>query len=145
MTRFVVGRVEELPPGTQRHVEVDGRGVAVFNVDGTFHALRDVCPHQGARLSDGTVHGFVAPSQPGCYLYEPDRKLVRCPWHGWEYELATGKSWFNPEHNRVRGYPVSVEHGEQLLSDGPDAPVAGPYTAETVTISVESNYVVIHL
>ena len=69
-------------------MNVGGRGVALFNVDGEYFALRDVCPHQGARLSDGTVLGWVAPSAPGCYAYEPGRKLVRCPWHGWEYEAG---------------------------------------------------------
>lgn len=147
MKKVVVGRVDELPPGTQRHVEVDGRGVAVFNVDGTFFALRDVCPHQGARLSNGTIHGWVNPSAPGCYDYEPERKLVRCPWHGWEYELATGKSWYDPARSRVRDYNVSVEQGEEILAqrENSDQPVPGPYVAETIPIAVESEYVVITL
>jgi 3-phenylpropionate/trans-cinnamate dioxygenase ferredoxin subunit len=139
--KFVVGRSEEMPPGTRRHVEVDGRGVAVFNVEGAFFALRDVCPHQGARLSDGTVLGWVGPAAPGCYEYDPDRKLVRCPWHGWEYELATGKSWYDPSGDRIRSYDVSVEKGTELV--GERRP--GPYTAETIPIAVEDEYVVIEL
>src|ERR1700737_4407616 len=109
MAKYVVGSVASLPPGTQSRVEVEGRGVAVFNSDGVYFALRDVCPHQGARLSAGTVVGSVRSSEPGCFDYDGTNKLVRCPWHGWEYELATGQSWFDPVHNRVRTLPVSVE------------------------------------
>jgi 3-phenylpropionate/trans-cinnamate dioxygenase ferredoxin subunit len=123
-------------------VEVEGRGIAVFNTDGVFFALRDVCPHQGARLSAGQMVGTLTADRPGCYEYESDRKLVRCPWHGWEYELATGRSWFDPEHNRVRPYPVSVEKGKSLVGGGRQP---GPYEAETIRISVEDDYIVIEL
>jgi nitrite reductase/ring-hydroxylating ferredoxin subunit len=140
---FVVGPVELLPPGTQRRVDVDGRAIAIFNVDGAFYALRDICPHQGGPLSSGhLVHAVTAP-RPGCYAIDPETTLVRCPWHGWEYELATGQSWVGA--TRVRTFPVSVE----TLSEREDHPdtsvqrVRGPYIAETLPITVEGDYVVI--
>jgi 3-phenylpropionate/trans-cinnamate dioxygenase ferredoxin subunit len=142
LSKFVLGPVEEFPRGTRCRVEVGGRGVAVFNVEGTFFALRDVCPHQGAELSAGTLAGAVSASQPGCYEYDAGRKLVTCPWHGWEYDLATGQSWFDPERKRVKPYDVAVARGRELV-DTPGGRLPGPYVAETVSISVEREYVVI--
>ena len=55
MRRHVVGPVDSIPSGSRVRVEVDGRGIVVFNVREQFYALRDVCPHQGARLSGGSV------------------------------------------------------------------------------------------
>jgi nitrite reductase/ring-hydroxylating ferredoxin subunit len=145
VAKYVVAPVDELPPGTRRQVRVGGRAVAVFNVDGTFYALRDVCPHQGAALSGGTLVGAVRATQPGCYEYEGGRKLIRCPWHGWEYDLETGQSWYDPVKDRVKSFAVSVEAGAELVQGEPgeSGPQPGPYVAETFPISIEDDYVVI--
>jgi nitrite reductase/ring-hydroxylating ferredoxin subunit len=159
MPGFIVGPVDELPPGTKRRVEVDlvirgsrvRRVIAVFNVDGTFYALRDVCPHQGAPLSSGIILGQLRATGPGEYEFDGECKKVRCPWHGWEYDLSTGQSWYDPEHDRVRAYPVAVQSGEQLAAPaegeaaGSTGQLPGPYVAETFPVSVEDNYVVIQL
>jgi 3-phenylpropionate/trans-cinnamate dioxygenase ferredoxin subunit len=133
--------VDELPPGAKRHVDVEGRDIAVFNVGGKFFALRDTCPHRGAPLSAGTIVGSITAREPGCYAYDPQRKFVKCPWHGWEYDLETGQSWFDPLRSRVRPYPVTVETGDALL----DERRPGPYVAETVAITVEGAYVVVEV
>ena len=138
--RVVVGKVDDIPPGARRRVNADGRDVVVFNVGGTFYALRDVCPHQGAQLSAGPVVGTVTASGPGCYAYAEDRPVVKCPWHGWEFELATGRSWCDPAKLRVRRYPVEIESGADVDAAGRQP---GPYTAETVPVSVQERYVVI--
>lgn len=140
LQRYVIGSVGSMPPGTRRRVEVGGRDIAVFNVRGRFFALRDVCPHQGAPLSAGVIVGTVVAHEPGCYEFDPERSLVKCPRHGWEYELETGRSWYDPEHDRVRAYGVSVEPGGGLADRRP-----GPLLAETFAISVEEDYVVIEL
>jgi nitrite reductase/ring-hydroxylating ferredoxin subunit len=117
--------------------------VAVFNVDGNFFALRDVCPHQGAALSAGQVVHCVQARKPGCYEWDPSTPFLRCPWHGWEYDLRTGQSWSGP--SRVRSFPVSVQSGDVLagaMIDGSDR-VPGPYVAETIVVSVENDYVVL--
>src|SRR4051812_12991986 len=87
VARYVVGPVADLPPGTQRAVTVGDRQIAIYNVGGALFALRDRCPHQGAELSRGTVLGAVGAVRPGCYEYDASRLVVRCPWHGWEFEL----------------------------------------------------------
>jgi 3-phenylpropionate/trans-cinnamate dioxygenase ferredoxin subunit len=142
VTKFVVGALAELPPGAQRRVEVEGRGIAIFNVDGSLYALRDICPHQGAPLSAGVVVGEVTAARPGRYEFSP-AKHVRCPWHGWEYDLATGQSSYDPSRDRVRSYEVSVERGEAIV--GEDGRVPGPFVADTVPISVENDYIVLEV
>lgn len=138
--RVVIGRVDELPPGSRTRVTVDGRAVVVFSVDGAYFALRDTCPHRGARLSDGTVVDAVSAPEAGRYTSEAGRYMVKCPWHGWEYDLDTGRSWCDPENDRVRPYDVSVQPGSCLADD--DTPAAG-YTAETLPIRIDGDYVVI--
>jgi 3-phenylpropionate/trans-cinnamate dioxygenase ferredoxin subunit len=137
----VVCSVGELPPGTQRGVIVGGRPIAIFNVDGLLFAIRDRCPHQGAALLRGTVVGAVRASAPGCYEYDASRPMVRCPWHGWEFELSSGQSWFDPRRERVKAYEVTVETGAKLI----EGPVPGPYVAETVPLSVEDDYIVVRM
>jgi 3-phenylpropionate/trans-cinnamate dioxygenase ferredoxin subunit len=85
----------------------------------------------------------VSAEAPGCYEYDAERVLVRCPWHGWEFDLATGQSWCDPLRQRVRRYPVSVAHGEELLAAA--GPQPGPYLAETIPITVEDDYIVVEL
>jgi nitrite reductase/ring-hydroxylating ferredoxin subunit len=147
MPSVVVGRVETIPPGTQTQVVAGRRTIAIFNADGTFYALRDVCPHQGACLSDGVVVSHLAASGPGQYEFDSDRKMVRCPRHGWEYDLATGQSWYNPATNRVRAYKVAIRSGSDLRqSETRDAGLApGPYRAEVIPITVEDEYVVVEV
>ena len=135
MARHVVAAVAEIPPGARKRVEVEGRPIAVFNVKGEFFALLDRCPHQGASLCQGKLVGLVEASGPGQYRYSRQGEIIRCPWHGWEYDLRTGKSWCEPHRARVRKFPVAIEPGRTL--------VEGPYVAETFPIRVEDDYVVI--
>jgi nitrite reductase/ring-hydroxylating ferredoxin subunit len=72
---------------------------------------------------------------PGRYCYSRPGEIIRCPWHGWEFDIRTGQSWCDPSRVRARRYAVSVERGGRL--------VAGPYVAETVPVTVENDYVVI--
>ncbi len=144
--RVVVAPASELPPGARRCLDAGGRAIVVFNVDGRFFGLRDVCPHRGARLSGGTlVGGAVSAREPGEYEYDSGRRLLKCPWHGWEFDLETGKSWVDPVRSRVRTYQVELESGEQIRRQGGLTPVEGPYVAETVSVTVEDDYVVVVL
>jgi nitrite reductase/ring-hydroxylating ferredoxin subunit len=72
------------------------------------------------------------------------QSFVKCPWHGWEYDIRTGQSSFNPLHDRVRAYGAGVESGESLVAES-EAPgrVTGPYVVETVSVSVSGNYVIV--
>ena len=72
---------------------------------------------------------------------------MACPWHGWEYDLETGQSFMGPGETRVKAYDVAVARGSQLDDDVRPAGRAGrepgPYVAETFTVYVEEDYVVV--
>lgn len=108
MTRHAVCAVDELRPGDRMIIELGGRSIGVFNVDGRRYALRNMCPHQGAPLCTGTLSGTMLPSDPHRYVYGRKGHVLRCPWHGWEFDIETGISLFDPR-KRVRSYPVTVD------------------------------------
>jgi len=136
MAKHVVAAVGEIPPGGRKVVVVERREIGVFNVDGELFALRHRCPHQGGPLCEGHLLRGVESSGPGDYRYGPDL-LVACPWHGWEFDLRTGRSWFDPARTRVRPYPVELAPGAAL--------VEGPYVVDTFPVSVEEDYVVVEV
>jgi 3-phenylpropionate/trans-cinnamate dioxygenase ferredoxin subunit len=148
MAKYVVATVREIPPGGRKIVEVGGRTIGVFNVAGEFFALRNSCPHQGGPLCKGAVSGFLQATVPGQYTYLRQGEILRCPWHGWEFDIRTGQSWYDPVQTRVRRYKVTVESGnalsaeEQVLMPGLEK---GPYVAETYPVSVEQQYVVVEI
>ena len=135
MARHVVARASELPPGARKLVQLNGRGVVVFNIKGEFFALSDQCPHKGASLSGGKLTGLVESDGPGDYTYSRAGEIVRCPWHGWEFDIRTGRSWCDPRRMRLMQFNVTVEPGAKL--------VEGPYVAETFKVAVEDDYVVV--
>lgn len=159
----MVARVDDIPPGERLIVEVAGRSVGVFNVDGRFYAFLNRCPHRGAELCKGAVLGLVSSRRPGDWTLDERRKFLVCPWHGWEFELETGQSWFDPARMRARAFGIGVEHGdvvaEELASGKAGRPaselsrfvdpathrIRGPYQADKVPVTVESDYVVLSM
>ena len=90
-------KVEDIPAGTIREVEVNGKALALANLGGTFHAIDNACIHRGGPLGDGPLEG----------------KIVTCPWHGWQYDVTTGVNTMD-ESERVDRYDVKVE-GDSVL------------------------------
>jgi len=82
----------DLDPGQCRVVEVEGKTLAIFNVDGSFYAVDNTCLHRGGPLGEGELDG----------------KIVTCPWHGWRYDVTTGANVNNPAV-KVNCFPVKVE------------------------------------
>jgi nitrite reductase/ring-hydroxylating ferredoxin subunit len=110
-----IPRAKAPPPGEVRIVEVGARRVALFCVDGRFHALADRCPHRGAPLCS---HGEVVTGievRDGELTTGPAHALVRCPWHKWDFEIATGRCAVHPRL-RVRRYTVRVEGNDLVVS-----------------------------
>ena len=134
MERHVIAKVREFPPGTRRIVDVAGRSIGVFNIRGEFHALRSSCPHQGAPLCLGIILGRTEASRPFEVVYRDDQDVIKCPWHGWEFDVRTGRSVFNPHRVRVRSYDVTVE---------PPAEDDDP-SIETFDVTIEDGLVVLH-
>ena len=137
--RYVVCTTEELQPGERKIVDVDGRSIGVFNVHGTYHALRNLCPHQRGPLCLGQVTGTMLPSPVGEFRYDLEGRIIRCPWHGWEFDLTTGKSVFKPDRVKLKVYPVTVE-----------ADCAGPLgenepRVATFSVTVERQWIILHV
>ncbi|HYL61491.1 MAG TPA: Rieske 2Fe-2S domain-containing protein [Candidatus Methylomirabilis sp.] len=92
----------DIPPGQIREIRVNGTSVAVANVDGKFFAINSVCLHHGGPLGEGELEG----------------KMVTCPWHGWQYDVTTGKLVQQPSDSvqcyavEMRGEDVFVDLGE---------------------------------
>jgi 3-phenylpropionate/trans-cinnamate dioxygenase ferredoxin subunit len=135
MGKHVVAAVRDIPPGGRLLVTVRGRPIAIFNIGGEFFGLFNRCPHQGGSLCEGELGGLVEADQPGEYRYTRPGEILRCPWHGWEFDVRTGQSWCDPARIKTRAYPVEVAAGQTL--------VEGPYVAETVPVTVEEEYVVV--
>lgn len=95
MSRIRVCRTEELPPGERRLVTVDETPVGVLNVDGEYYAIENECAHQGGPVCKGKVQPELVGeySEPGARVHERpgERLAIACPWHGWEYDLETGR------------------------------------------------------
>jgi nitrite reductase (NADH) small subunit/3-phenylpropionate/trans-cinnamate dioxygenase ferredoxin subunit len=96
-TEFVtVAKIDDIPPGTGKTVDVHGVWIALFNVDGAFYAVDNTCPHAGGPLGEGHLTGDV----------------VTCPWHGWSINVKTGERPGNPNF-AVACCPVRIE-GNQV-------------------------------
>jgi nitrite reductase/ring-hydroxylating ferredoxin subunit len=94
MARFVkVATTGELAPGQAKKVELEGKTIALFNLEGSYHAIDDTCPHRGGPLSQGLIEGEV----------------VTCPWHGSKFQIKTGEVLTPPARTGVSSYPVRVE------------------------------------
>ena len=135
MTKHVVAATTDFPAGTRRLVDIDGRAIVVFNVKGEYFALLNRCPHNGGSLVEGVITGLLQSAAPGSYQYARQGEIIRCPWHGWEFDIKTGKSFCSAIRARARAFPVHVEDGGSL--------VEGPYRAETIPVHVEDEYVVL--
>ena len=113
--RLIVCAAAELPPGEKRvvHDSETGMSYGVFNVGGEFFAVKNVCPHQGAPLCQGSIHATHRPS--GVFEFRPDLsgRILRCPWHGWEFDVVTGKGLYDA-NSRVATYACSVDANGDL-------------------------------
>ena len=125
--RVVVGTVAEIPVG-ERKIVVPFRGragIGVFNVNGRFYALRNICPHKLGPLCTGRVSGrYVAsrpPSSAGATLtMERDGEILRCPWHNWAFDITDGRC-LTDTAVRVKTYPVLVDGDDVVVEVAEDS------------------------
>lgn len=113
--RHVVCRLDELEVGRPRIESIGGRLIGVIRTEDGIFAIRNVCPHQGAELCRGTLGSTMLPSEPQEYRIGLQGHVMRCPWHGWEFDITTGRSIFDPDNVRVRTYPVVVDDGAVIV------------------------------
>ena len=104
----------------------------MFNLGGEFFALSNRCPHHGGSLCEGNLTGLVLSAEPGQYNYIRRGEIIRCPWHSWEFDIRTGKSWCDPDKVKARRFGVSVEKGAKLV-EGPMWPRRFASASRTTT------------
>ncbi|MCR8632888.1 Rieske (2Fe-2S) protein [Paenibacillus radicis (ex Xue et al. 2023)] len=134
MAKHIVGNTNEILPGHKKIVSLEGLSIGVFNVHGKYYAVKNSCPHQQAPLCVGKVSGTTLPSKPGEFLYGREGEILRCPWHGWEFDLTNGHSLFDPNRCWVKTYEVEVGQAE-----------VEPPKLETYPVNVEEEQVIVSI
>jgi nitrite reductase/ring-hydroxylating ferredoxin subunit len=99
MSFVPVALLADLPSGSTKLVEVDGRDVLLVNCNGQVYALDNRCPHQGGPLNKGTLDGDT----------------LICPWHGWRWDASTGRARWPTVDWRASRFAVRIEDGTVLL------------------------------
>jgi 3-phenylpropionate/trans-cinnamate dioxygenase ferredoxin component len=103
MTEFVkVARTEEIRPGQAKLIDVKGKQIALFNVDGEFFALDNMCTHEEASLAEGEISGHE----------------VTCPLHGAKFDIRSGEVLGPPAYDDVASYTVRVLGGDVEVDVG---------------------------
>jgi nitrite reductase/ring-hydroxylating ferredoxin subunit len=159
--KVVLARAADVPAGERLIVTVDGRSIGIFNVADRYYAFLNRCPHRGAQLCKGEIVGRLESDRPGEFRLDPEHRFLACPWHGWEFDLETGESWFDPARTRARPFRVDVETGQLVAEElaegralelGEDMAdfidpqtrrIRGPYRADVVPVTVEDDYLVL--
>ncbi len=98
----------EVPPGGRKIVDIAGQSIGLFNVHGSYVAALNVCPHELAPVCRGRLGGTTLPSLPGDIRWGRDGEILACPWHGWEFDLLTGRA-LTDRRKHLRMFPVEVE------------------------------------
>ncbi len=109
--RHRVASLEEIPEGGCKIVKItrgkSGVELGVFRLSGQFYAYRNICPHAGAPVCEGKIAGTTRPSRVYEYDYTEDIRVVRCPWHGWEFDIRTGRHLVD-ERMKLKAIDVAV-------------------------------------
>ncbi|MCL4250758.1 MAG: Rieske (2Fe-2S) protein [Anaerolineae bacterium] len=111
--RYAVAQVDELALGQRKIIDVGGKSVGLFNVNGEFVAVLNYCPHEGAPVCQGRVSGTTLPSAPNEFKWGRQGEILLCPWHGWEFDLTTGECL--TDRRKLRRYQVDIENGTLYL------------------------------
>jgi nitrite reductase (NADH) small subunit len=114
--RHAIGVLADFPMGTHKVVDVDGRSIGVFNIEGTLYALPNVCPHQAgplceARMLTGTLEATAETEWRAAWVHSGE--IISCPWHGLEYHVPTGRCLAFSDI-RLRQFTVVVD-GETVM------------------------------
>ena len=116
MTRHRICRVDEVRANAVTPFPLEGRGnvLLVRLPSGDLKAIGSRCPHQGANLEHGCVTGYSAGDCPGELHLERPGQVLRCPWHGFEFDLVSGKSVVEGKL-RLRSFPIEVEGDDVFI------------------------------
>jgi len=119
MSEHVVGDAEEVGEGERLVTELQGREIAVFNLDGEYRAYLNWCAHQGGPICEGNLTGTVEASYDRdsgetSLDWAREGEVLMCPWHGWEYDVTSGEC-LSRTSVTLPSYPIEVREGELVV------------------------------
>jgi nitrite reductase/ring-hydroxylating ferredoxin subunit len=116
LAEHVVGRAADLPPGTHRIVRAGNRELGLFNIDGVFHAIPNLCPHQRGPLCQGATSGTIdyGPHTDWKLAWIWDGEVVTCPWHGLEFHVPSGRCVAYPDV-KLKTFDVVERNGDIVV------------------------------
>jgi nitrite reductase (NADH) small subunit len=118
--QFDIGAVRDFPPGSHPILKVGGREVGVYNVDGKYYAVQNICPHALAPICRGPIGGTMMPSRPGDpFELGMAGRVLRCVWHGWEFDVVTGQALFGIDKRKLKTFPISEQDGRLVITMRP--------------------------
>ncbi|WIV68736.1 Rieske (2Fe-2S) protein [Natrialbaceae archaeon AArc-T1-2] len=119
MDEYVVAKEKELQDGERIIVQVEGREIGIFNIDGEYVAYTNWCVHQGGPCTEGSITGTKRadydPDEREVSLNWSDDDILNCPWHGWEYDIKTGEC-LSRKKVRLPEHEINIRDGEIVLS-----------------------------
>jgi nitrite reductase (NADH) small subunit len=111
--KHIACKASDVPSGAAKIVPFGNLSIGIFKLNDGYYALLNVCPHKGAALCEGPICGTTKMTDKTEFVYERAGELVRCAWHGWEFDIRTGQFLVDPAI-RARRFPVTVE-GDDLF------------------------------
>lgn len=114
MEYYPVIEASQLGDGERVIVDVKEREIAVFNLEGTYYALLNYCTHQGGPVAEGVQQGEVTTDENDELCYAREGEIVACPWHGWGFDIKTGRALSTDEY-RIPTFEVRVRDGDVCL------------------------------
>jgi len=134
--KHVVARVSDFEGTDRKLVEVKGRPVVIFKLGEDWFGMLNRCPHQGGSLCAGKLISWVESDAPGEFRMSREGEILRCPWHGWEFDIRTGENCARPGKYRSRQFGVSVVTKEEAEEVG---------NLEKFDVSQEGDFVVVEM
>ena len=114
--RVLVCKDSEFAPGTVRSVAIGRTPVVIVRTHGgSLHAFHGCCPHQGGALGAGCLRGTTLPSDPGVYRYGREGEILRCPWHGFEFDVVSGRCVADPERLRLHPFAAFMDGDDVVV------------------------------
>ncbi|MED5020121.1 Rieske (2Fe-2S) protein [Paenibacillus chibensis] len=107
--RVKVAEPDAISEGGKLIVKLKEMEIGLFRIGGKYYAWRNVCPHAAAPVCAGTIRGTRLPSGVYDYEYGLEDQVLRCPWHGWEFDLKSGHHLAAGSDAKLRGYPVETD------------------------------------
>ena len=109
-----VGALDDFAEGTLRIVGVNGREVGIVRWNGDLHAIHNLCTHQSGPVCAGILSGRLTAMRPGEMELDAATPILACPWHGWEFDVRSGRALHDAQH-RLRKFPVRIAGGRVLV------------------------------